>query len=51
MKTFYFNQYVRECYAIEANSEEEALEILYSGDVDPYDTDYSDAPILVDTQE
>ena len=38
MKTFLITQRIYEYYSIEADSEEDALETLYEGECEPYDT-------------
>ena len=38
MKTFLITQRIYEYYSIEADSEEDALDTLYGGECEPYDT-------------
>lgn len=42
MKLFVLKQEVYEYYHIEADNQDDALEILYSGDIDPVKSDYKD---------
>ena len=50
MKTFYLKQKVYEMYKIEANSFEEAQDILFSGEVLPFDA-VLDEVFLVSEEE
>lgn len=50
MKTFFFYQKVTEYYSIQADTEEQALELLYSGDISPCETDYHDV-VLDDVED